>query len=102
MEDVKTNTTSVLHYVTIAFIVLLACFALFFIDEDKPNNPNLFNLGNLTGLVIYFTPTFFISVLLFRYFSKKFNKSNSMSLSLLIGIPLSFLSVIFLLLSLFP
>ncbi len=101
MEVVKRITPTVQHYLTIAFSVFFACITLFLIDKDTQALTDLFKPGNLVAFIVYFSPSFVISVLLFRYFSKKFNKSDSLFLSLLIGIPLSFLLVIFLLLNLF-
>ncbi len=102
MENAKTTAPTALHYTKIAFIVLLACLTLFFIDEGSPDNSGLFNLGNLMGLLIYFIPTFALSILLFRYFSRKLYKSDSIFLSLLISIPICFFLVIFLFVTLVP
>ncbi len=97
MEDVKTNAPTVLHYTALALSVLLACFALFYIDEDTHARTDVFTPGNLVALIIYFTPTFVISFLLFKYISKEINRFESIFYSLVIGIPLGFTLVIFLL-----
>ncbi len=97
MENVKTTTPTVLHYATIALSVLLAFLALFFMDEGTSALTDLFTPDNLMALIIYCTPTFVISFFLFKYLSKEMFKSESILLSLVIGIPLGFSMVILLL-----
>ncbi len=97
MENVKTTTPAALHYTTIALSVLLAFLALFYMDEGTSALTDLFTPDNLMGLIIYCTPTFVISFLLFKFLSKKMYRSESIFLSLVIGIPLGFLMVILLL-----
>lgn len=97
MENVKANTPTVLHYSTIALSVLLAFLALFYMDEGTNTLADLFRLDNLMALIIYCTPACVISLLLFRYMSKELNKLESIFISLVIGIPLGFTLVIFLL-----
>jgi hypothetical protein len=91
---VKTKPTIFKQHITIALIVLVACFALFYLDKDTHSISDLFKVGNLIALIIYFTPTFVISIFLFNLFLKKTTGSKSMLLSLLTGIPLSFFLVI--------
>ncbi len=100
MEQVKTHTPTVLHYTTLALSVLLACFALFYIDEDTHALTEVFTLGNLFAFIIYFSPACGISFLLFKYISKEIDTLQSIFLSLVIGIPLGFTLVIFLLFAL--
>lgn len=100
MENVKTYTPTVLHYTVLALSVLLACFALFYIDEDTHALTDMFILGNLLGFIIYFIPACGISFLLFKYISKEIKTLESIFLSLIIGIPLGFTMVIFLLFAL--
>lgn len=97
MENVKSHAPTVLHYTALALSVLLACFALFYIDEDTHALTDVFTLGNLFGLIIYFTPACGISFLLFKYISKEIKTLESIFLSLVIGIPLGFTMVVFLL-----
>ncbi len=100
MKHVKTHTPTVLHYTTLALSVLLACFALFYIDEDTHALTDVFIPGNLFGLIIYFTPACGISFLLFKYISKEIDTLQSIFLSLVIGIPLGLTMVILLLFAL--
>jgi phosphoglycerol transferase MdoB-like AlkP superfamily enzyme len=94
MEYTKTNTSTISQYLTIALITILACFALFSLDKDTHSISDLLTPQNLIALLFYFLPTFIISVLLFELFSKKNNRTKSITLSLVTGIPISFLIVI--------
>ncbi len=78
----------------LAFFVLLSCWGLFWLDYETRSISDLFNIGNLVALLVYFVPTFLITFLLFLFFLNKNNKRRSMVLSLAIGIPLSFTLVI--------
>ncbi|HTF04463.1 MAG TPA: hypothetical protein VK826_10570 [Bacteroidia bacterium] len=90
MNSVKTNTPALHHYFLLAIFVVLACAALFSLDKDTHAVADLFKPVNLYALAIYFTPTFLISFLLFRRFSKKHPGGKSLVLSLAAGVPLSF------------
>jgi len=94
METTKTNSVTAQQFLTIALLVLLACFTLFSLDKDTHSFTDLFRPGNLFALVFYFTPTFLICLFFFIHFSKKRNRMISLILSLLTGIPLSFTLVI--------
>ncbi len=97
MENVKTTTPAALHFATLALSVLLAFLALFYMDEGTTALTDLFTPDNLLALILYCTPTFVISFFLFKYLSKEMYKSESIFLSLVIGIPLGFSLVILLL-----
>jgi hypothetical protein len=99
LETVKTKPATFKQPLIIALMVLVACFALFYLDKDTHSISDLFKPGNLVALIIYFTPTFIISIFLFNLFLKKTTGSKSMWLSLLTGIPLSFFLVICFMLS---
>jgi hypothetical protein len=94
MEYTKTNTSTISQYLTIALIVILACFVLFSLDKDTHSISDLLTPQNLIALLFYFLPTFIISALLFELFLKKYDKNKSFTLSLMTGIPISFLIVI--------
>tara|TARA_R110000850_G_scaffold254614_1_gene380192 strand:- start:78149 stop:78454 length:306 start_codon:yes stop_codon:yes gene_type:complete len=100
MENVKTQTPTMLHYTALALSVLLACFALFYIDEDTHALTDVFAPGNLLALIIYFTPACALCFVLFKFISKEFKTLESIFLSLVIGIPLGFTMVLFLLFAL--
>jgi RsiW-degrading membrane proteinase PrsW (M82 family) len=99
MENVKT-TPAVQHYFTIALCILLACLALFSLDHETHSVFDLFKPGNLVALVIYFTPTFIVSLFFYHLLSKKYNSQRSLVLSLVAGIPISFALLISLLFAL--
>lgn len=88
------------HYLTIAGVTLLSILLLFSIDKDTHSFSDLLKRGNIAALVVYFLPTFLICLALFRYFIYKQKGSRSLTLSLSIGIPLSFVLVISALLTL--
>lgn len=73
---------------------------MFSFDSDPGQFSDLIHLENLVGLAIYFVPTYFFCRLLYRLFQKKQNRTDSMILSLIIGIPLSFTLIIVLLIHL--
>lgn len=102
MEAAKSSSFSIQHFFTISITVILACAALFSLDKDTHSFADLFKPVNLAALVIYFTPTFLISVCLYIYFLRKNNKKKSIVLALVTGIPVGFILVICVLLSLKP
>lgn len=81
----------------IALFTLISCWLLFYIDHETKNVTDLFKTGNLFALLLYFVPTFIICVLLYNWFFKKFDAKNSLFWSLVIGIPISFTIVLFVL-----
>jgi len=84
----------ILAYLTIALISLLACIALFSLDKETHSFSDLMRTQNLVALLIYFSPTFIFSVLFFKLYSMKKKRTISIALSVVTGIPLSFLLVI--------
>ena len=82
---------------TIAIVVLLACFGLFYLDYETRSVADLFTTGNLVVLGIYYIPTLILCLSLMLLFTKKFSLSKSMALSLITGIPTGFVIVISLL-----
>ncbi|MFN0188498.1 MAG: hypothetical protein ACKVQV_07335 [Bacteroidia bacterium] len=84
---------------TIALATLTLCWLLFAIDKDTHHFSDLLKPGNLAALVVYFTPTFLICLLIHHLLSKKISNTKSLVLSLVIGVPLSFLAVISILLN---
>tara|TARA_R110002072_G_scaffold174802_6_gene330426 strand:- start:4375 stop:4677 length:303 start_codon:yes stop_codon:yes gene_type:complete len=97
METTTTKPSPIQQNLKIALIVLVACFALFSLDKDVHTPSDLFEWGNFFALILYFTPTFLLSIFLFKYVSKKLHPSDSFLLALLIGIPFGFILVISLL-----
>ena len=88
------------QYLTIAGVTLLSIFLLFSIDKDTHSVSDLFKPGNIAALIVYYLPTFLICFGLFRLFIYKQKGPRSLTLSLTIGIPLSFVIVISTLLTL--
>ena len=84
---------------TIALATLTLCWLLFAIDKETHQFSDLLSPGNLAALVVYFIPTFLICLLIHHLLSKKISNTKSLVLSLVIGVPLSFLGVIFILLN---
>jgi len=98
MEIAKTKIPSSKDFTTIALTVMFSCFALFSLDRETHSIRDLFTPGNLAALVVYFLPAFLSSSLMFNLHYKKRDRNTSLLLSLIIGIPLSFTFVIFILL----
>ena len=94
METTKTNSGFYQKYLTLALLILISCFTLFYLDKDIKTINQLFDHRILIPLVIYFTPTFLISFFLFRMFYKKNETMMSFILSLCIGLPAGFTLVI--------
>lgn len=82
---------------TIGSMVLISTWMLFALDKDTHQFSDLLKPGNLAALVVYFTPTFLICLLLFQIISKKFTNRKSIIVSLTLGIPISFFGIIYLL-----
>jgi RsiW-degrading membrane proteinase PrsW (M82 family) len=82
------------YYATISICTLLACWGLFYLDHETKAIADLFTIGNLVALAIYFLPTFSICMLIFEKLFHKQTPSNRLVLSLLIGIPVGFTVVI--------
>jgi hypothetical protein len=97
MEKLKQNTSFIPQYLAIASAVLVSCFLLFSIDKDTKQLSDLFKLGNLAALVLYFIPAFLMCLILFRSFVKRQGKGQSILKSLVIGIPIAFTLIISLL-----
>jgi hypothetical protein len=82
---------------TLAFATLALCWLLFAIDKDTHQFSDLLKPGNLAALVVYFTPTFLVSFLLYHILRTKTTNAKSMGLALLIGVPVSFIGIIYIL-----
>lgn len=83
--------------ITLAFATLTLCWLLFAIDKDTHQFSDLLKPGNLAALVVYFTPTFLICLLIHHVLSIKLSNIKSIMLSLLLGVPFSFAGMIYLL-----
>lgn len=79
----------------LAVFVLLSCGGLFWLDHETRSIGDLFKIGNLVALLVYFVPTFLVTFLFYLVLSKKNKNRKSLTLSLVIGIPLSFALIIF-------
>jgi amino acid transporter len=74
----------------LALIVLIACLLLFSLDHETTSFWVLFKTSNLMALLLYFLPTWSLT-LVFLHLSEKYRPSKSHLLfSSLIGIPLGF------------
>jgi hypothetical protein len=82
---------------TLAFAILALCWLLFAIDKDTHQFSDLLKPGNLAALVVYFTPTFLICLLIHHVLIIKLSNTKSIMLSLLLGVPVSFAGMIYLL-----
>ncbi|MBK6399712.1 MAG: hypothetical protein IPN61_14135 [Bacteroidetes bacterium] len=78
----------------LSFSVLLACWGLFWLDYETKEVGDLFKIGNLVALLIYFVPTFLLSYLIYLFLLQKWDNSKSLFWSLIIGIPASFTLII--------
>jgi hypothetical protein len=91
-EKVKFSSLSI-----ISFTVLIATWLLFAIDKETHQFSDLLSPVNLAALVVYFTPTFLVCLLLHHVLSMKMSSTKSMLLSLALGIPVSFAGIIYVL-----
>ena len=80
--------------IQIAIIVLLSCWALFYLDHETRSVTDLFKIGNLVALFIYYVPTFLITYLFYIFYNKRYVMKKSIRLSLITGIPVGLASVI--------
>lgn len=83
--------------IIIALATLAFCWLLFAIDKDTHHFSDLLKPGNLAALVVYFTPTFLVCLLLHHLMNKKLTTSNSLWVSLVLGVPFSFAGIIYVL-----
>ena len=81
----------------ISVTVLIATGFLFAIDKETHQFSDLLSSGNLVALVVYFIPTFLICLLMHHVLSMKMSNTKSMFLSLLLGVPVSFAGIIYML-----
>jgi hypothetical protein len=91
------NKVASLQYLKIAAVVLLSCAALFSLDSETRSVSDLFTPENISAWVIYAIPTIIICSLLYWAVNRKGRKKGSMTLSLAVGIPVSFVIIITLL-----
>ncbi|HTN17471.1 MAG TPA: hypothetical protein VL092_07325 [Chitinophagaceae bacterium] len=87
-------------YVMLAILIATCCFGLGYIDHETKQFSDLLTAQNLAALSLYFIPTFLVCAGLHTFFSKKRKPADSILLSLLAGVPLTFILMIILLLSL--
>ncbi len=84
-------------YLWILFGVLLCCVVLFGLDRETHSFYDLLTPGNLVALFIYFSPTFLLCLVCYEYIFVSRGIPKRLVLSLVTGIPLGFILVIFLL-----
>ena len=87
-------------YVMLAIIIVTCCFGLGYIDHETKQFSDLLTAQNLAALSLYFIPTLIVCSILHTRFSRKRKPADSILLSLLAGVPLTFALMILLLLSL--
>lgn len=98
MESVNTMSHKK-NYLILSGSVLVACMALFFLDKEVNHFSDI--LHHIPALMTYSVPTFFACFFLYKRFLRKNNKSESLYLSLALGLPLGIISIIVILLLLF-
>jgi len=69
------------------FTILISCLFLFYLDYETTSVAMLFSLEMLVPLVLYFTPTFLVCYLLFRWLRRKNSANDSLAIALIAGIP---------------
>lgn len=79
--------------ITASVAILASCWLLFSIDKDTHHFSDLIKPNNLVVLVIYYVPTWIVSLSLFLIF-KKMNIRYKAILALSLGIALSFTLII--------
>lgn len=83
-----------LPYIIMALIVFICSCLLLYLDKDVKKFSNLFTPGILIVSSYYSIPTFAVCYFLFRNLMKTHDKSLSLFISLILGIPLGFVLVI--------
>ncbi len=94
METIKSINLTTRKFLAIGLVVLFSCFLLFLLDNDKGTIADIGKTSNLLGLLLYFVPTFLVSLFFDRRFSKKNDNVTSFVLSLVTAIPITFVLVI--------
>jgi hypothetical protein len=94
MEATNPQSSEAPRYIFIASAVLVSCFILFSIDKDTHSFTDLLRPGNLAVLVVYFFPAFATSSLLYRIVRRTRNWLDSLTMSVFVGIPVSFIITI--------
>lgn len=98
MESVNTMSHKK-NYLILSGSVLVACIALFFLDKEVNHLSDI--LHHIPALLTYSVPTFFACFFLYQLFLRKNGKSESLYLSLALGLPLGITSIILILLLLY-
>ncbi|GJM35314.1 MAG: hypothetical protein DHS20C18_43150 [Saprospiraceae bacterium] len=81
-------------YSLLATGILLMFFLLIIVDKDTQSLKDIFNVRILPALLLYFTPAFVVSSVLYELFHKRFSMRRSLLLALLIGVVVSFGGII--------
>ncbi len=88
------QTITLKQYFSIAISILLMCLLLFSLDRETHSFADLITPGNLVALLIYFIPTYIISLLFYTFYVKKYNRRKSMVLAIVSGALVGFFLVI--------
>jgi len=84
---------------TIALWVTLSFVALCILDDDKSCS-GFVDLGTILAFPIYGIPAIYVCFLLYKYFTRKHFTFGSIAVALIIGIPVSFATIVAILVSL--
>ena len=83
-------------YVFIVVIILTAVLALIWLDNETTSWAQALNIGNVvSGLLFYALPALLVVFIVFTKLRKRLNTGVSIAVSVLAGIPISFIFVIF-------
>lgn len=84
------QTITLKQYFSIAISILLMCLLLFSLDRETHSFADLITPGNLLALLIYFLPTYIISLIFYTFFVKKYNSKTSIVLAIVSGALIGF------------
>jgi hypothetical protein len=100
MQEVKTVNKQPIAFLTIAAIILIAFGIIGYADSETKQFAELFAAENILGLAVYFLPTLLVCILLYRRYKKKSSMAVSIAKAVIFGIPLCFVLVIVILVTL--
>ena len=90
------SITKITPYLVIILIVFVAVITLIWLDYETTSWEQALSIGNIaSGLLFYALPTILVVFFVFAKLRRRLNVGVSMAVSVLAGIPLSFILVIF-------
>ncbi len=90
------SNTKFTPYLAIILIVFLAVIALIWLDYETTSWEQALSLGNIaSGLLFYALPAILVVFFVFTKLHSRLNVGVSIAVSVLVGIPITFVLVVF-------